>query len=199
MVGTSGRALEIRARVWRYRRNFLRAIVLTILFSWLLADFISGLVHWWEDRALVGKSSLKFLNGVRLDNERHHNEPIQLTRLSWWENINTTAPIAWTLSLIFFVINAPTILWLTVFCLGFGNLVHRWSHEPKSKRPKVISLLQKTGLLISPSHHSGHHFTRGKLVSRDKSQIRFCVMTSWLNPGLDRVKFWALLNKLFSH
>jgi hypothetical protein len=169
------------------------------LSSWLLADFLTGLVHWWEDRAIVGASRFKFINGVRADNERHHDMPGWFLRYSWWGNINTTAPFALSLSLILFITGAPVIMWLTTLFLSFGNLVHRWAHEPPGKLPRVITLLQRTGILLSYHHHAEHHFDpmSGRLLSRERSYRRYCVMTSWLNPILDGIGFFNFLNRVF--
>lgn len=166
-----------------------------ILASWLLADFLSGLVHWWEDRAIIGTSPFAFINSVRADNERHHLKPGYFLRFTWWGNINTTAPFSFALAGLLLLFGAPMILWLTAFFISFGNLVHRWAHEPKEKLPRVITLLQRTGLFISQEHHWGHHFENGRLVSRENSYRRFCVMTNWLNPALDYVGFFRLLEK----
>lgn len=168
---------------------------MNVLIAWLLADFISGLVHWWEDRAITDASRWKFINDVRADNERHHRQPGYLVSYTWWENINTTAPIAWALAAVLYVTNCHIILWLTACFLGIGNLVHRWAHEPPSKLPLLVILLQRTGLFISGTHHSGHHFKKGRTVSREKSDTRFCVMSSWLNPMLDRIGFWRILER----
>lgn len=170
---------------------------MVVLGAWLIADFISGLVHWYEDRAMVGASRFAFLNGVRADNERHHKMPGYLTRLSWWDNISTTAPLAWALALALWMAGAGPLAWMTAAFLGIGNLIHRWSHEPPQKLPRVVWVLQKTGLLISASHHSGHHFHMGQLVSREGAQIRYCVMTNWLNPVLDRIRFFKFMELCF--
>jgi hypothetical protein len=169
---------------------------MTYLFAWLIADFISGVVHWWEDRSSTTNSSIAFLNQVRLDNERHHKMPGYLTRYSWWSNINTTAPFAWTAAVISFFLGAPDLMWLVLFFLGFGNLVHRWAHDSKSRRPYIVRVLQAIGLLISENHHAGHHFEGVHLVKREESRYRFCVMSNWLNPWLDAVDFWGKLERL---
>lgn len=169
-----------------------------LLWAWLIADFVSGLIHWWEDRAFVGQSRFEFLNGVRADNERHHKEPTYLLKFSWWGNINTTAPLSWALSLVLFLMGAPTVIVLATFFMGFGNLIHRWSHERTSARPRIVTLIQKIGLFSSPSHHAGHHFKRGKLVMREDAQIRYCVMTNWLNPILDYINFFQFLELIFN-
>lgn len=170
---------------------------MTILAAWLLADFISGLVHWWEDRAMMDASRFAFLNGVRADNDRHHKQPGYLVRLSWWENINTTAPIAWSSALLLWGVGAPDLVVITAAFLGIGNLVHRWSHEAPRNLPVLVRWLQRTGLFISGSHHSGHHYVAGVPVSRNDSKIRFCVMSNWLNPVLDRTRFFHVLEALF--
>lgn len=170
-----------------------------ILISWLIADFISGIVHWYEDRAMIKSSRVKFLNEVREDNERHHQQPGFLIRHTWWQNINTTAPFAWALAIVFYFSGCSLFIWLPTLFLGFGNLVHRWSHDRPNKLHPVIRLLQKTGIFISASHHSGHHYANAKIVSREGSQIRFCVMSNWLNPILDRIKFFKFLEWTFWH
>lgn len=168
---------------------------MTILLAWLFADLISGIVHWWEDQALGNTSRYVFMTAVIQDNDRHHKLPGHMVRLSWWGNINTTAPMAWTLSAVLFTLGLPTIVWLGVFFSGFGNLVHRWAHDPK--RPRIVTCLQKIGFFISPESHRLHHFLDGKTLSRYKTKLRFCAMTNWLNPILDKVRFFELLTYLF--
>ncbi len=153
---------------------------MAILFAWLLADFISGVAHWAEDRLLISVNRFGFLEGVRLDNELHHKKPGAMLAFTLWQNINTTAYITLPLSLILFMIHAPTFIWLGVFFATFGNAVHRYSHMQRA--PVVVKFLQRTGFLLSYSHHCGHHFLNGQLVKKEDSKLRFCVMTNWLNP-----------------
>jgi hypothetical protein len=168
---------------------------MTILLAWLLADLISGLVHWYEDRAMTGQSRFAFLNSVRADNERHHKMPGFMLKFSWWGNINTTAPFAWLLAAVLFYWGVPLIVWLTPAFLSFGNLVHRWAHESPARLYWPIKLMQWTGLFITFNHHAGHHYVAGKPVSREDSRIRFCVMSNWLNPILDYVGLFRWLDK----
>lgn len=171
---------------------------LTILLAWLMADFISGLVHWWEDRAIVGASRFEFINGVRDDNERHHKYPGYFLRLSWWGNINTTAPAAWSLAALLWWLGAPAFAVYTLLFLGIGNLVHRWAHESESRLPYFVKIIQKTGLMISLEHHREHHYgENGRPVGRLESRVRYCVMSNWLNPALDKIKFFSTLDKIF--
>lgn len=171
--------------------------MLLILFSWLLADFLSGVVHWWEDRAMKGASKFEFLNRVREDNERHHKAPGFMLRYSYWENVNTTMPAAFAISAILMIMGVPTFICLAVFFTGFGNLVHRWAHDPPARLNTLIKVMQFTGLFISKHHHDVHHYTeQGTLISREGATERYCVMTNWLNPTLDKVGLWRALDRL---
>lgn len=172
------------------------AAALWALSAWLCADFLSGLIHWWEDRALTSVSRWRFLNGVRADNERHHLRPTALTELTWWSNISTTAPFAWLIAALA-ALTGHGFAALVLAFLGFGNLIHRWSHDHRDDRPALVIAAQRIGLFASPSHHAGHHFLRGKKVERADAAIRFCVMSDWLNPVLDRIGLWRLLNRAF--
>lgn len=169
---------------------------MTILLAWLLADFISGIVHWWEDRALVDGSRFNFINSIRRDNEIHHADPTFFLSYTWWGNINTTAPFAWAIATVLYFAGVPLLFVLTAVFLGIGNLIHRWAHEHAVKRPRIVTLLQRTGILSSPDHHIQHHFRDGLPVTREESTIRYCVMSNWLNPILDRIKFFPLLERI---
>lgn len=166
---------------------------MTILFAWLLADFLSGLIHWWEDRVLVGPSKFAFVNRIKADNDLHHSKPAALTRETYWGNINTSVPVAWPLALGLFLIGCPTVIWLAVFFASFANLVHRFSHMPKRKIPRVVRFLQWTRLFISVDHHAKHHFDENGVIEKQNTTIRYCPMTGILNPVLDRLRFFHLL------
>lgn len=170
--------------------------ILEILSAWLLADFISGLVHWYEDQALTTASRFEFINSIRRDNERHHEQPGYFLRLTWWQNINTTAPFAWAIALGLWALGAPLVAVLVAAFLGIGNLVHRWAHENPRRLPRIVRGFQSVGLFATSRQHSTHHFKNGKPVSRHDSDRCYCVMSDWLNPLLDRIKFFDFINLL---
>lgn len=168
-------------------------IVLTILGAWLLADFLTGVVHWAEDKFLDREFKINFLNQIKADNDLHHAKPAALTQYTYWENINTSAPITLPLSLLLFLLGTPTVLWLALFFGTFANLVHRFAHTPQGRLPKWIRFMQWTGLFISIRHHAKHHFGPKGLVIKENSTRHFCPMTSWLNPWLDCLRFFRFL------
>lgn len=170
--------------------------IMTILFAWLLADLISGIAHWAEDRLLISPSRFKFLEILRADNDLHHSEPAAMLKFTISENINTSVVIAWPLSLFCYMMSFPTVIWLAVFFASFGNLVHRFAHTPPRKLNSIVRFFQKTGLLLSFGHHFAHHFDSDGVIEKKNSQIRFCVMTNWLNPLLDKIRFFRFLEWL---
>ncbi len=120
-----------------------------------------------------------------------------MVRNSAWGNIRSTVVVVWPLALALFLAGVPTVIWLAVFFTAFGNLIHRWGHIPRRRLNPVIKMMQSTGLFISHTHHHWHHYDSQSRVDKVDSRIRYCPMTSWLNPILDRVKFFGFLEYIF--
>jgi len=171
--------------------------LITILPAWLLADFLAGLVHWYEDHYLDNDSRFSFINRLSRDNDNHHWFPNDLAYNSFWQNINTTVYIAGPLCLILLLIGAPTIFWLTAFFGSFANAVHAAGHRPYFSHNYIVRFFQWTGLFISFKHHKTHHYKKWRTIKKQDTTIRFCPMTNWLNPILDYVNFFGYLGKLF--
>lgn len=176
------------------------AWTLAILAAWLLADFITGLFHWWEDVYLDEGQSLEFLQGIAQDNRQHHEAPTALTLNTWWGNMRSATLAAVPVACLLWWAGGPVWLWSGVACTSFGNLVHRWAHETDRKRWRVITWVQHTGLFISPRHHRQHHYSNtGKRVDPKRLSTRcYCPMTNWLNPLLDITRFWVGLEWLLA-
>lgn len=153
-----------------------------ILIGWLVADLGSGLVHWWQDRAaradwpLIGR---RVIAATRL----HHREVLAFTRSPVIERNLATWLVVALLSAAWAATAGPGLIWLaaTLGGLVVGE-VHRHAHLP-AQAPRVVRVLQDTGLIQSPAHHAGHH--------RTPSDRRYCILTNWLNPALDALGFWS--------
>lgn len=172
-------------------------VIFTIIICWFLADWLTGIIHWWEDRYLT-LNSKGFLKSLAQDNINHHNDPELMGKSTWWENMNTSAPYAWVLVAVVYFLGAPMIVWLTFFFASFGNLVHRFAHVPKNKIPKPVRYLQKWGIFISTKHHNQHHRYRGKVIDKEDTFEKYCPMTNLMNPILDYFKFFPRLEYLLS-
>ncbi len=165
----------------------------TILGSWLLADFLTGIAHWAQDKLLTFEPKNKWLRGIKADNDLHHAKPAAMLRFTWWENINTSAPYTWPTAAVLFWLGAPPLIYLAIFFGSFANLIHRFSHMPKGKLNRFLRFMQWTGLFISIEHHREHHFDRNGVIRKEDTTVRYCPMTDWVNPILDRIRFWSAL------
>ncbi|WP_149496206.1 fatty acid desaturase CarF family protein [Roseiconus lacunae] len=164
-------------------------IWIQILAAWLLADFITGVFHWFEDRYLDDTQSLEFARGLATDNQLHHERPTAMLLSTHWQNMRSAAIVAWPLAMLAWSMGAPVWFWLGLAFAAFGNLVHRFAHEPRRKLPRWIRGLQEFGLFISREHHDSHHREMGRLIPKSRAAIAYCPMTDWVNPLLDRVQF----------
>lgn len=149
-----------------------------LLVAWLLADFLSGVWHWIEDRyfeeswPIIGKYIAK-------PNTLHHAQPAAFLQNGYWtRNWTTILPAAIAFALY------PS--WVFVF-VSQANEIHAWAHQ---KCSPFIRMLQEVGVLQSPRHHGEHH--------RSPFEIRYCVMSDWLNPFLDAIEFWRWSEYLIS-
>ena len=160
----------------------------------LLADFLSGLVHWVEDTFWTEDSPLVGGWIVR-PNTLHHRDGLAFTRYTWLQS-------SWDLAVAGLLILAiawfrDSLSWyvaLFAFVGANANQVHKWSHMAQRDVPRWVKALQKLHLLQSPAHHAVHH--------RGNRNTHYCVVTDLVNPVLDGARFWraleAVLVPLFS-
>lgn len=168
-------------------------ICLSVFGAWLLADTLSGVAHWAQDRVLQ-RSESKFWNSVIDDNVLHHTKPAAMTQFSFFENIRVSATALWPLTLVLYLIGSPTMIWLAILFLSFANGVHWFAHQRKVNR--YVKLLQRIGIFSSFNHHMAHHSSRRGLIEREEASIKFCVMTDWMNPILDGIGIFQSLDVL---
>ena len=149
--------------------------------AWLLADFWSGFFHWWEDRYLtVDMPIIGPL--VAGPNERHHSRPnFFITDTTYWyRNWTTIVPAAFIAAILGYY--GQWFLCLSFVFLTQANEIHAFAHMNHNKLPWWILMLQEVGLFQSGKTHGKHHIS--------PYAIRFCVMSEFLNPFLDRLRFW---------
>ena len=159
--------------------------------SVLLADLVSGAVHWAEDTyaRFKPRRKLRLINLIARDNDIHHRRPRDFLGRSWWQS-------SWDLALIGALIVAlawalghlSTALLLFVVLSVNANQMHKWAHRNPRENPLLVTWLQRAHLLQSPRHHGKHHGG-----ARDS---HYCVVTNFLNPLLEEVSFWRRLEQL---
>jgi len=149
----------------------------------LVADFVSGLFHWWEDR--YGNPDWPIIGPLIIQpNIRHHMAPAAFTKGNYWQRNWTTIVPALILAVVCSLFDQYFL------ALGFAissqsNEVHCWEHM---RTNCLIQKLQRWGVLQHPRSHAIHH-------KRPYDQ-NYCVMTELLNPILAGVNFWLILEWL---
>ena len=81
-----------------------------------------------------------------------------------------------------------TIIALVVAIGVNANEIHKWAHRSRRQNGRLISFFQDVGLLQSAGHHARHH--------RGSKATHYCVVTNYLNPVLERIRFWAALERI---
>lgn len=152
-------------------------LLLTVVAAYFLADFLTGVFHWFEQR--YGQADWWLLGPLVVEpNQRHHQWPGRIARLGFWERNWTTFLGAWPFALIGLWLGSPLLFWTAVFS-SLSNEIHSWAH---CKASWPIRWLQKVGLFQSPQHHAVHH--------RRPYLSNYCVMSAYLNGPLSYLNFW---------
>lgn len=160
------------------------SILAQLLIGWLLADFLSGLVHWIEDRLLwVGMPLLS--RSIVEPNRLHHRDPQAFLYQSVLARNSTTWAAVLAIALPWLLLTGFSWVWLGAIAGGLAvTEVHVRTHRA-IVRTSWYRALQDIGIVQSRAHHVGHH--------AEPMNSRYCILTDWLNPLLDRAGLWARL------
>ncbi len=144
----------------------LPEVAVSLVGGWLLADLISGGVHYFFDYFPIKSKdyqSLSFLEERALMVfQGHHYFPKRVTEFSYWFLTKDT----YLLTLSFLASGvifgcydydiSASLLGITALVGTQTAYVHALSHG-KHADNRLVKFLQKTGLIISPKVHNGHH------------------------------------------
>ena len=153
----------------------------------LAADFVSGLVHWWLDT--WGKASWPVIGRSLIRPFRqHHIDPLAMTTQSLGEINGTLFGLSGlTLCVLYLGGEAFALsldlqfgIFVFVFYSAFTNWIHQSAHHPNPN--SVYRLLSGLHLVLKSKKHNEHH-SQGFSSS-------YCISTGWLNPFLNRVRFF---------
>ncbi len=171
--------------------------ILTILCGFVLADAASGLVHWFCDTFF--EETTPVIGALMIAPFReHHRDPLAMTRHgflelnghnclilvpvlggTWWLGPETDSDAA--------VFGYSLLLAFAAMITG-TNQFHRWAHDPAP--PRLARLLQRYGLVISPSHHARHH--------APPHRSAYCVTTGWANRFADSLGVFTTAERVLA-
>ena len=163
-----------------------------VLAGILIADLLSGLVHWAADT--WGRSDLpvigpRFLLPFRV----HHVNPNDFLGRDVLDTNGDLAAITIPALVLLHVlpldIGAAQVLVVggLSFCVagGLTNQIHQWAHLPEP--PRAIRAGQRLGLLLDRDAHAEHH-----AAPYDGS---YCITTGWCNRPLERLAAFRRLER----
>lgn len=190
-------ALTWLASTWRSHDATWWGVGLAVLCGIYCADLVSGLLHWAFDTWF--NEHIGFVRRMVLQVREHHVYPERIFdihfshdvgSLSWIALLLTAPIIGWAV----FVADAASslaaysILASCVFSalLVFMLETHKCGH--RAHNPRYVRLLQRSGLLLSVSHHVRHHGGR-----RD---FNYCIVNGWADRTLGRLGLFRGLESL---
>ena len=148
----------------------------------MLADFVSGVVHWLEDA--YGSPDTPVIGPLVIrPNIVHHHLPRFFTKLSWWQSSRDLLLLgAALIGLAWWGGFLTWHIWLFAFVSANANQVHKWSHQTRKENGRLVSFFQDIGVLLTPKQHALHH--------SDPKNTFYCPVTNLVNPLLERIRFW---------
>ncbi len=169
------------------------AIILGLaVLGYLAADFFSGFVHFMGD-SFFHESTPIIGNAFISPFREHHTDPEAITRHDFVETNGNNClasililPIAFLLLPLYPLVSA--FIFFFLLSIFATNQFHKWAHQ---KHPnQTVQVLQKLGLILSPKRHVLHH--------TPPYHSDFCITVGWLNPVLNRLKFFPTAHRILS-
>ncbi len=184
-----------------YASTYPWAIAAAVMSGFVMADFVSGFVHWLGDTwgstemPILGKSLIRPFR-------EHHVDEKAITRHDYIEtngaNCMVAVPVAamalavpldvegWTGLLLFGVVSIGSM----IFWVMMTNQIHKWSHLDADQTPGILKTLQKWHLILPPDHHQIHHTA--------PFDTYYSITTGWLNWPLAKIGFYRHLERLIT-
>ena len=167
----------------------IAVIAMGAVIGYVIADIVSGFVHWFCDRAF--DESTPVIGRMLIEPFReHHRDPLAMTHHDVLELLGNsamgTAPIltvAWWRS---------DALFFDALIIAFGlgvigsNVFHAWAHTTEPSR--AVAWLQARWLVLPPAQHARHH--------HGAHDVAYCMTTGWMNALTDRVRLFVALERV---
>jgi ubiquitin-conjugating enzyme E2 variant len=178
-----------------YHLDGLWSLLVAIPLGIVAGDFVSGLVHWFadtyftEDTPIIGRSLVK---PFRL----HHIYPRDICTHNLVEIAGNVCILAVpVLSMCLYLLwllpesgwLAFKVVWIAIVAITTvaTNQFHKWAHQEDPS--SFARWLQRTRLVLDPSHHQHHHTA--------PFNLHYCITNGWLNPLLNRIQFFRRLER----
>jgi sterol desaturase/sphingolipid hydroxylase (fatty acid hydroxylase superfamily) len=177
------------------RFGYVWALPVLAVLSYLLADLLSGFVHFLADNfgsadtPLVGRN---FIDAFR----EHHVDPKGITTHDFIDTNGNNSLVSLPFMLVLWlIVPVSTTLFGYLFgafsillCLAIflTNQFHKWAHMESP--PAIAAWLQRRGVILAPEHHDVHH--------EIPYDTYYCITAGFWNPLLDRTRFFERTERL---
>ena len=176
-------------------------LLMAALAGYLASDFASGFVHFLADT--IGSARTPWLGRHFIAPFRaHHAAPEELVEHDFIEtNGNNTlialfvlVPATWNLSAEAGGTPAVySVFWLSLAAfVVMTNQFHKWAHAASMRNakplPRLVRTLQRSRLILNPTHHAEHH--------KSPHDRHYCTTSGMLNPLLDGIGFFSFLRRM---
>lgn len=174
-------------------------IVVGAPLAWILADFVSGLIHWFADTYGADDTPL-FGPWLIKPFRQHHLYARDICTHDLVLTIGNSCTIAAPFQAgVLYLLFTEEDVSITTAALGFifnlfamamvaTNVLHKWAHAEKTNW--LIARLQRSRVFLSPAHHHLHH--------TKPFDSYYCITNGWLNPLLERIRFFRALEAALS-
>ncbi|MEE2785961.1 MAG: fatty acid desaturase CarF family protein [Myxococcota bacterium] len=173
-------------------------LAVAILLGYILADGLSGVVHWLadnyahEDTPFIGPN---FVAPFRF----HHVDPEDIANHGFIETNGNNCIVSTPCLVVPYHVYAGesgvlldilllSVVWSSMVGIFLTNQFHKWAHMKNA--PRWVRMLQMSRLILSPKHHDIHHTA--------PHDSHYCITTGWLNHPLDKLRFFAGLEWLLA-
>ncbi len=168
---------------------------LAALIGLLISDFMSGLVHWlfdtWGslDTPIFGKLAIRTFRHHHVDEKAITTHDFIETNghnftLSSFYSVGGMVVVQPESSTLLDVFIGQTLLCASFFT-AFTSQIHKWAHMDRP--PRIVALLQRARLILSPEHHALHH--------APPYNKNYCITVGWLNGPLRAIRFFETLER----
>jgi ubiquitin-conjugating enzyme E2 variant len=186
-------AVRTAGALWQAPWTFLVAL----LAAMLVADLLSGLVHWGADT--WGTVETPLLGGSLIRSFReHHVNPKSITHHDFIEaNGNSCLVLLPVVALALVLPISPgtpwgllaaTFLGLLCFFLAATNEFHKRAHQDTPPLP--FRMLQAMHVILPATIHEIHH--------QSPFARYYCITTGWLNAPLTAIGFFSTLEAIIA-
>lgn len=153
----------------------------------VLLDFITGVGHWVLDSYIHADTPI--LGRLYVDPDMpHHRYPREFISLSYLQSSWDLLLVGGLILLCAWALDRLTWeAWLFVALGANTTLFHKWMHRSRRENGPLISLLHDLRLLQTPRQHARHH--------SGAKNTHYCIITNFLNPVLDAISFWTMLER----